>query len=96
MHVAMETITECLRFTNHGINYRPLQLLCYCSGKRAAFSPLKRVMTAINSKRIFGSLCESRSGMLWSSPQSCHNEISHYWIVLIAAFKVTVNGYVPN
>lgn len=56
MHVAMETITEGLCFTNRGINYRPLQLLCYFSGKSAAFSPMKRVMTAVNSKRICGSL----------------------------------------
>ena len=63
MHVTMETITECLRFTNRGINYRPLQSLHYCSGKSAALSPMKRVMTAINSKRI----C---SGFMWEEVRS--------------------------
>lgn len=56
MHVVMETITKPVFFTNRGINYRPLQLLCCFSGKSAAFSPMKRGMTAINSKRICGSL----------------------------------------
>lgn len=52
VHVAMETITECLCFASSGINYRPLRLRCDFPGKSAAFSPVKGVPPAINSKRI--------------------------------------------
>lgn len=47
MHVAMETITDSLHFTNCGINYRLLQLLCYRSAQSSAFSPMANVMTAV-------------------------------------------------
>lgn len=70
MHVAMETITECLCFTKRGVNYRPLQLFCCCAGKSAAFSPVRRVVAAINSKRICGGLAWKKVRSAVVSPQS--------------------------